>query len=111
MGNKWEIGKQVQHQYGKIFQVVGKTIIGGPILQEIGKPTSEPFAPRDLAQYERYTPPPPNVIRYHAVYMGVNGPYLGAGFEHKWDQNDSKIHRVEVELTHDGKFVSAKSVM
>ncbi len=111
MDNMWEIGKQVRHSTGVICQVVGKNLAGRPILERV-EGAGGVYSPTDLRNYEPYTPPPPNVKRYVNIYSSG-----AVGCDYESLEMCARLagqlssDRLELELTHDGKFVKARSVM
>ena len=121
----WEIGKQLKHKDTDLLvQVVGKNLEGRPILERLD-PRYEgsvfEYAPHlalyipskvSMENYVPYTPPPPNVKRYINLYPnGIIGLHYSSLELSAKMAKENLTDRLELEFTHDGKFVSAKSVM
>jgi hypothetical protein len=113
----WEIGKQLKHKDTNLLvQVVGKNLEGRPILERFDIKYGESiYIPTKVSmeKYVPYTPPPPNVKRYINLYPnGIIGrvDYSSLELSAKMAK-ENLADRLELELTHDGKFVSARSAL
>lgn len=115
--DKFELGKLFTHETDKniVYVVVGRSVKNAAILQrQDGR--YEPFTITKPDTFVEYTPPPPNVKVYYNCYVTCNEQYLGGCYGSldratKESTGCNATDRIEVEFTHDGKFVSARSVM
>ena len=112
----WEIGKQLKYKDTDLLvQVVGKNLEGRPILERFDIKYGESIhipSKVSMEKYVPYTPPPPNVKRYINIYPnGIIGLHYSSLELSAKMAKENLTDRLELEFTHDGKFVSAKSVM
>ena len=112
----WEIGKQLKHKDTDLLvQVVGKNLEGRPILERFDIKYGESiYIPTKVSmeKYVPYTPPPPNVKRYINLYPnGIIGLYYSSLELSAKIAGKHASDMLELELTHDGKFVSARSAL
>ena len=114
----WEIGKQVIHtNSGNVFQVLATSLRGRPVLERVNLPNgSFEVCEMNKHMYQPYTPPPPTTKHYVNTYINNNEyPSFGGIWPTREIARDTRdrgaVDLIELELSPNGKFIKARSVM